>query len=275
MTTTSTTTTTLDGPDATVPNRRGRTAWLAIGLVLAIAAIALGTYDVVGAFAFDRYSFVHPVPGRVTDLTVHNDAGSVGIEASARDGVSVVGHVTRGLNRPTEYEYVTDGHLVIDAHCPTINLSNFCELNLTIAVPRGLPMTVRASGGGITVDGATGVLDLSSSGGSVHVTGANAPMTLASSGGSVTAVDIRSATLDASSSGGSVHLSFSAPPTAVRATSSGGSVAIDVPDTPDAYAVRASSSGGSSEVGIRTSSTSSRTIVANSSGGSVDVRYPT
>ena len=73
-----------------------------------------------------------------------------------------------------------------------------------------------------------------------------------SSGGNVTAHGLVGDSVDVESSGGDVTLSFAAPPMQVVADSRGGSVVIEVPDTPDSYRVLASSSGGDATTRIRT-----------------------
>jgi hypothetical protein len=239
-----------------------------------VLAIAYTTITVVSLFAFARHQFTRTIPETVRSIEVHNSAGSVHVIVGERADVVVEGKGVRGLSHPTHHEAVAAGRLSVDAHCGASFLS-LCTMNLTLHVPPGVPVTLRSSGGGITVDGATAFVDASSSGGGVHVNGASGELRLDSSGGGVTATGLRSSAVTASSSGGGVHLTFAASPTNVHASSSGGGVTIDLPHNSDAYKVDAGSSGGGTHVDVRTDPDGDRTIYAHSSGGSVHVQYGT
>jgi DUF4097 and DUF4098 domain-containing protein YvlB len=251
---------------------RGRTAWTVAGTVLALAAIAYTTINVVSAFAFARHSFSRTFSGDVRDVDISNDAGSVHIESGASGRVEVAGKGVQGITKPSHHETLRDGHLDVGARCE-LSLSSICSMNLTITVPAGTPITVHASGGGITIDDARGPVDASSSGGAVHVNGAHSSLRLQSSGGGITARDVRSAAVSASSSGGGVKLFFITPPQNVQASSSGGGVTIVLPNTADAYRLDVSSSGGGTHRDVRSDPASDRVIDAHSSGGGVTVRY--
>ena len=259
---------------ATMTSRRGATAWIIGGTALAVLSISWGTFNAVGALAFDRQHFTRTLHGSVLDISVKNDAGRVHIIAGNRaDGnVVVVGKGVRGLTKPEHHESLRDGHLVITSKCP-LSLSSICSMNLTVSVPDGAPITLRASGGSAIIDGATAAVDADSSGGGVRVNGARGVLHLTSSGGGVTARGVDSSKVDASSSGGGVKLVFTTPPTDVHVSSSGGGVTIELPNTGDAYRVDVGSSGGSANNQVNTSNTSRRVIDAHSSGGAVTVRY--
>ena len=112
-----------------------------------------------------------------------------------------------------------------------------CSVDYTIHVPQGVHVTATSIRGDITVSGAN--VDLSSSEGDVTLHG-------------VTTDGLVRDSVDVESSGGDVTLSFSRTPMEVVADSRGGSVVIEVPDTPDSYRVLASSSGGDATTRIRT-----------------------
>jgi hypothetical protein len=259
----------------TAHTRRSRTAWLVVGLTLALTAIAIATYDVVDAFAFARLHFTSTISQPVDVLEVHGDAGSVHVIAASNSTTTttVIGKGTRGLVAPSHQVTITGGRLVVKTNC-SVGIRNFCSMDLTITVPPSASLDLSASGGGITADGPFGDVHASSSGGGVHVRGATGQLSLNSSGGGVSAQSVSSAVVDASASGGGVKLQFSTPPETVHASSSGGHVTVIVPDTGDAYQVHASSSGGSVHNGVRTDSSGSRVINASSSGGGVTVQYP-
>jgi hypothetical protein len=265
-------TTTIAPSIATRPSRGTRRAWFVAGTILAVAAIGVGTANVVGGFAFARVHFTRSLHGPIRTIDVSNGAGHVNITTGANRVASIVGRGVRGLAVPEHHESLVGGRLVVRASCPTLNVGGGCSMHLTIRVPAGVPMHVRASGGGITITGTDATIDASSSGGGVHVDGARGALHLSSSGGSVTATDVHSSTVEASSSGGGVRLEFAVPPVLVHASSSGGGVHVSLPDTLDTYRVDAGSSGGKNVV-IRQDPTSNRLIYAHSSGGGVTVEY--
>jgi hypothetical protein len=260
-------------PPSTAHRSHGaRTAWTVAGAVLAVAAIAYATINVVSAFAFARHSFTRTFSADVRDVDISNSAGSVHVQPSRADRVVVSGKGVKGLTKPSHHETLRDGRLDVGANCP-ISLSSICTMNFTISVPNGTPVVAHASGGGITIDDATGAVDADASGGGVHVRGARGPLRLDSSGGGVTAEDVRSADVTVSSSGGGVKLFFLTPPTNVHVSSSGGGVTIVLPDTADTYSLDVSSSGGGTHRDVRSDPASNRVIAAHSSGGGVTVRY--
>jgi hypothetical protein len=253
-------------------SHRARTAWTVVGAVLAVAAIAYATINLVSAFAFARHSFTRTFSANVRDVDISNSAGSVHVESGAADRVVVSGKGVKGLTRPSHHETLRDGDLDVGARCP-LSVTSICTMNFTINVPNGTPVKVHASGGGVTIDDATGTVDADASGGGVHVRGARGALRLHSSGGGVTAEDVRSSDVTVSSSGGGVKLFFLTPPTNVHVSSSGGGVTIVLPDTADTYRLDVSSSGGGTHRDVRSDPASNRVIDAHSSGGGVTVRY--
>jgi hypothetical protein len=266
------TATTSYAPRATVRTGRSRTAWTVTGTLLAVIAIAYATINVVSAFAFARHSFTQTFTGDVRDVDVSNSAGSVHLESGPADRVEVFGKGVKGLTKPSHHETLHDGQLDVGAKCP-VSVTSICSMNLTITVPAGTPVRVHASGGGITIDNATGPIDADASGGGVRVRGAHDTLRLHSSGGGITAEDVQSADVTASSSGGGVKLFFVTPPQNVHVSSSGGGVTVVLPNTSDTYRLDVSSSGGGTHRDVRSDPASDRVIDAHSSGGGVTVRY--
>jgi hypothetical protein len=255
--------------------RTTRAAWLAAGSLLAIATLAYGTFTAVGLLAYDRDEFAvtFPVDEPVDAIDADNDAGSLTVLGENRDDVVVEADIVRGLFSPDHDIRVVDGTLRIDGSCPVLP-DTWCDLDITVRMPRDVDVSAEVSGGGIRVEGLTGRLDLDTSGGGVRVVDVSGPLRLSASGGGVTGTALRSDTVDAASSGGGVRLVFAAEPTTVDASSSGGGVTVVLPDTDATYAVDASSSGGGVRTDVRTDPDSDRTIRVSSSGGGVTVRYP-
>ena len=268
----------LDGcvMSALTQSRTVRYAWIAFGAVFVVAALFWGLVQAVSLLAFDRQrfeqSFDVAIAGTITKIDVDNGAGSVRLVGTDADSIQIDGKVVRGINEPSHTERVVGETLEIDASCST--LGNFCSVDYVVQVPRDVDVKVRASGGGVRVFGIHGALDIGSSGGGLHIEGATGDLHLRSSGGGITATELESAHADASSSGGGVRLEFVDEPTAVNASSSGGSVTVVVPRTDADYRVDASSSGGGVDTEVTRNDNSERAITVHSSGGGVTVRYP-
>lgn len=256
------------------PDPKGtRTAWIAFGSIVAVATLVYGVLSVVGLLSWARKDVQLVFDDPVTTVDIDNDAGRVRVVAGSGDEVVVNANVTYGLRDAHVDAHVEGDRLIVRASCPIV-IFGTCDVDYTVEVPADVAVRVRASGGGITIDGVEGAVDASSSGGGVRLVDTGGPIVARSSGGGVRGEDLRSESVDASSSGGGVRLSFTTTPDEVRARSSGGGVTVEVPDTPEPYAVQASSSGGSVRTSdVRHDPDSPRIIDVRSSGGGVTVRY--
>jgi hypothetical protein len=262
-------------PTITSQRSRGgsRLAWIVVGGILTIVSVAWGALSIADLLAHERSHAVITITKPVMVVDVSNSGGSVSIEGTSANEVTIDASLSRGLGKPSHREDVEGDRLVVRANCPPV-IASFCHVDYRIAMPAGTDVLVRASRGGITLSSLRGVVDASSSGGGVRAVEMSGPLRLRSTDGSVSATALRSDRVDASSSDGSVRLSFAEPPTDVRASSSDGGVTVEVPDTADAYHVEATSSDGTTLTPVRTDPTSSRRIRATSSDGDVTVRYP-
>jgi hypothetical protein len=265
------------------PTRR----WvLGIGVVLSVATIAWGALllvDLLGRTSEDRSTTLPATGGR---LVVSSSGGDVRVAAGDVADVRVLAHLRYGLSAPRLVQEATADGVHLDASCPWY--SSFCSVDYEITVPARLAVRAESSGGSITVRGVSGAVNTDSSGGSITVadttgsvrarssgggitiSSAAGPVELDTSGGDVVATGLRGDAA-AESSGGSVRLVFDAPPTSVRASSSGGHVEVLLPRVEGGYRVDASSSGGDHAIGVPTDPASSRRVVVRSSGGDARV----
>jgi hypothetical protein len=256
--------------------RRGRTAWRIGGSLFAVAMLAYGTANAVGAFAHET-RHLHRVissPVRIVDVD-GGTGGSITVLGAfdGQRGVTVDMILNRGLETPSHTETVEGRRLVLRSHCFPL-VTAFCQVDYVIRVPSDVSVIARSSGGGIRVAGVHGDLDLASLGGGIEVEDVQAQSVLLhSDGGDVDAQRLSTNSIDASSNGGSVSLSLSSPPMRVDVSSNGGDIDIELPSTLDAYHVNASAHGGGTTTDIRTDPTSSRVITAKANGGDVTLRY--
>jgi Putative adhesin len=258
-------------PHLTVPHRRG--GWLAGGLAVAVACIALGAWSLVGALSHAPVAIHRTWSGSVRTLDLSLGNGSATIVGSGRVGAVVDATGSRGLSTPTDHETLDGGVLHISSSCPFRLGSNWCSLSYRVAVPAGTSLTVHSGDGSVHVSAVSAAMKLSSSDGSITVTAPSGSLDLNSSDGSINVVGATSPQVSASSSDGSVRLGFAHPPSSVTAHSSDGSVTIGLPRTLDVYRVEAHSSDGHVSTLVRTDPAGTRRVTASSSDGSVTIRY--
>ena len=130
-----------------------------------------------------------------------------------------------------------------------------CSGRVRLEVPASVDVRVHSSAGAVRADGLSGAVDLSTSAGSVRGT------------------QLKSTVVRATSSAGSVRVELTAEPTRVVASSSAGSVTVLLPQGSATYRVSATTSAGSSQVDVRTDPASDRVVDVHSSAGSVRVAY--
>ncbi len=276
-------------------SRRTRMAWLVPGLVLLAASVLWAVWSGVELLGRRTERFTQQfapeelsAPVTALDIDTH---GTIRVTGNDGDTVVVERRVVRSLRSPEVSMRIDGSSLVLRGRCPAV--SSFCSVDWTVSVPRGVTVRARASAGGVRVTSIDGPVDADSSGGSIRAEATTGRLTLVSSGGGVELVgtvgavrasssgggvrgdDVRSADVDATSSGGGVTLRFAAAPTSVRASSSGGGVTIELPRDESSYRTDVSSSGGDTSVDVRSDPAATRSITADSSGGSVRVRYRT
>jgi hypothetical protein len=239
--------------DSTPPSGSARPLLVGLGIAFAVVSVLAGTMNIIGSIGRDSAQRQASYQGiRVVEVDV--GAESVQIVAGTDDVTRMDRTISWSLAKPAFSERQEGDHLVIRSSCGVV-FGRGCSGKVHLVVPADVQVTAHSSAGYVGVSGLTGVLDLSSSAG--HVDG----------------VRLGSASVQADSSAGSVELSFTSAPTSVKATSSAGSVEVLLPHDGEAYRVDADSSAGSSEVSVRTDPSSSRTVVAHSSAGGVEVAY--
>jgi hypothetical protein len=242
--------------------------------LVVVVVVGFGVLNAAAALGHKTERTHRDFPGTVRSVDVSSSGGSIRLIGAQGSETTVESVIDLGLRRPWHREELEGDRLVIRSEDCGILAGALCSVDYTIHVPQGIQITAASGGGDITVSGVRGKVDLSTSGGEVQLRGAaTEEARVHSSEGDITAQGLVGASVDAMSRGGAITLSFAAPPERVVADSRGGSVVIEVPDTPDAYRVLASSSGGDATTRIRTDPTSSRLIRASSSGGDVSVRY--
>jgi hypothetical protein len=228
---------------------------LVLSLILALLAIGSGTATLV-SLLWLRSQTTHTELAAASHLRVRQSCGAITVRAGGAGTIDLTSKVWKTFGGPRVTTRLSGDTLSVDVHCPAYTVGGISgSSSLTLLVPAGT------------------ALDVASDGGSVHLVGVSGTVVAHSSAGSVRGEGLKSASVRATSSAGGVHLDFAAPPSAVVAQSSAGSVSVSVPDDGTTYAVDAHSSAGSTHVGIATDPKSTRTIKATSSAGGVSIDW--
>jgi hypothetical protein len=249
-----------------------RRALLAAAGLLALALVALGTYNLLDLAA--RHTTTQRATYDGVRALVIDGASDVSLtSAPAGAPVQVLARVTEGLRSPSRSaERGGDGTLTLSDSCPAF-LGGQCGVSYEIRVPSGTLVRAEADAGDVVAENlvSTQPVELGSSAGDVTAIDVTAPsITLSSSAGDVEARRLSAGRIDAGSSAGDVLLSLRTPAERLSAESSAGDVDIVVPDA--VYRLDATTSAGDVDSGgIRTDPDSPRTISAHSSAGDVTV----
>jgi DUF4097 and DUF4098 domain-containing protein YvlB len=251
-----------------------RLAWLIPGSILAVAAIILGTYNLLELLAHEvRTERTEFAAADVSSVEVNIGNGSVTIVGDASTTtIDVAARISDGWKATDVDVSIVGGVLEVHSSCPV--MSTWCSTDFTITVPDDLPVRVDAGEGGVTARGLHGAIDLDTDNGRIEVSDVSGSIRLTNDNGSIIGRRMGVASVDASTENGRVELSFIEPPDDVRGRSHNGRVEVIVPDDEVAYRVQLDTDHGSTNIGVRTDPASSHTIDLATSNGSVTVRPP-
>jgi len=248
-----------------------RRALLVVAAVVALAAVASGTYTLLDLAA--RHSTMERASYDGVRSLVVEDASDVMLTGAPAGGpVEVVARVTEGLHSPgRSAERDGDGTLRLSASCGFF--AGECGVGYEIRVPAGTIVRVRADAGDIVAEkiDSSDPVELHSSAGDVTANDVSAPsIKLSSSASDVEARGLSAERIELESSAGDVVASLRKPAGQLLAESSAGDVELLVPDA--VYRLDATSSAGDVDTGgVSTSPGSPRAITAHSSAGDVRV----
>ncbi|MGH9088422.1 MAG: DUF4097 family beta strand repeat-containing protein [Acidimicrobiales bacterium] len=203
-----------------------RRAWTAVGLVLAVAAVAIWTGYIVVRQFHASYATL-PVVQRTFRAPVHHvvlsvEVGTVVIETGPTASAVVQTSGTRTVRTPTDHEAVTGGTLHIRSTCGAKTADAFyCRRNYVVRVPSGDsvvgtdgtgnlqisgvagPVQARAMTGGLFISQSRGTVQATADTGPIAVDGARGPLSLRAVNGSIT---VRGATTRVEMSSGTGNL---------------------------------------------------------------------
>ncbi|MBX0301487.1 DUF4097 family beta strand repeat-containing protein [Cryobacterium sp. 1639] len=244
--------------------------------LLYILVPTLGLLLLIGAFVFALSGRSGPVDQSATEpagtsLNVQIPNAELTLEPSTDDQVHVRMTGSFFGNEPTLTVRTDGGVTEVRGGCRAALFSR-CAIDVTVQLPRALPVTVVGENGRIGASGLTGRVTLSTTNGAIDTAGTVGRVEVRSTNGDITVADATSKTVQAATTNGSVELSFADAPDAVVAGSTNGSVTIRVPVSGVSYLVTAQTTNGTVDTdSVPTDSTSRRSITAQTTNGSITV----
>jgi hypothetical protein len=269
-------------------SRPVRMLLFAVGSLLTLAMIAWGSAQALDWLSIEEEQVFKSYAG-VTSIDLRYAHGNVDLVPARGRRVEVAIDSRHGFLSGHEREdELRAGQLRLRGSCNFVTFGT-CEENYRVAVPRGVAVSVRTSGGEAVARGLRGDLELRSNAGSVRAVDVRGTtielrsqagavnvervratrLTLDSRAGGVNVVRSVARRVDASAAAGSVDVELLRPPLNVDAESHAGSVTVFVPDV--GYAVDARTAAGEESVRVRQLPNSRRKIRAESRAGNVTV----
>jgi hypothetical protein len=221
---------------------------LVIGLVplllLVLGGAAVTVSAIRGKLPYD-YS-AEFVPGE-RGVNVVSDV-PVDVTSSPDGQVHVNVDGSYAAQQPAVNVTPTEGLLEVRTSCPDVH----CSVDVVVELPTGVGVQAKVEGTSLSVVGVSG------------------PVKAAASDGSIVLMNLRSNRVSADCSRGSVAMVFDNPPSQVTATSTDGSLSVEVPHSVT-YAVDAIAARGSTDLNIPNDPASARHLYLRSSNGSITV----
>ncbi|MEU1384366.1 MULTISPECIES: DUF4097 family beta strand repeat-containing protein [unclassified Nonomuraea] len=232
-------------------------------LLLVIVAILAVTGCSV-RFDSDEVPAVRTFPFTGAELKITSSLGGVRVLPATSPAVEVR-RWTRGKASTSPSWSLRDGVLRLSADCTLI--VGDCGARYHVRVPAGVRLTVD-SPDGVILNGLTQDVDVSS-GDRIEVKDTSGKLRLLTDSGTIQGVGLRSPSVRGRTLDGSISLAFAAPPADLDLKSREGGVTVRVPK--DSYQVKVESADGSEHSDIKSTKSSSRTILARSTYGNVRV----
>jgi hypothetical protein len=244
--------------------------------VLYIIVPTLAALVLIAAFFFALSGRSGPVDLRAdeaagTSLDVRIPNAEVTLEPSTDDRVHVRMTGSFFGTEPT-LDVRTDGGVTEVRGGCTSQLFSRCAIDLTVQLPRALPVTVDGENGRIAASGLTGRVTLTTTNGTIEADGTVGRADLQTTNGDIRLTDSASSAVEAQTTNGSVELTFADAPDTVDAESTNGSITVRVPVSGVTYLVTAQTTNGSVNTSsVPSDSTSRRSITARTTNGGITV----
>jgi hypothetical protein len=208
-----------------------------VAAIVTVATIGTAGLSVVDGLAWHERSVSQRLPAEDVEVVdIDLDMFAVRLSHGPLNEVVIKGELSSGVQQPKLTTTVRDGTLRISARC-SIDVVDpgFCTGELRIAMPAGLPISIRTDLGDVR-------------------------------GEQLSVPSFRS-----TSDLGDVDVSWARPPGRVEVRTGTGQVRLDLPDVAEGYAVTTSTPGGVAKVEVPVSELSSHSVSASSDTGDVVV----
>ena len=240
--------------DYDVRSPASRTFITVIGTIAAVAVIG-GL--VLGASVLMRDTTVSTseiAAGDAAQIKIDAGASDVRIVQGDSDVIRVTARITSGL-RKTDFQIGRRAdEIKIVADCQSW-LNPGCGVETTLEIPQGFPVEISTSSGDVVASKVVeGVLTIISASGDIDGTGLQ--------------VD----ELDATTRSGNISASFATQPFAVKAATTSGDIAADLPKGKRSYAVLTTSKSGEVSSGIESDPAGRGFVRATSRSGDISLR---
>jgi DUF4097 and DUF4098 domain-containing protein YvlB len=229
---------------------RAQRTMLLVGIVPLLAVVLSGAALTVETIRGKlNYSYSATYTPAADGVQIASDV-STQVEASFDGRVHVTIAGTYAEQRPDVRISTVGKVLVVQTTCP----DSHCNVDLTVDVPAAAAVKAKIQGASLNVDRVA------------------APLTLDVTDGSVDMAQLRSPRVSVDARRGSISMLFDSPPAQVSATSSDGSITVQLPRT-TTYAIDAVAAQGSTDLGsVPNDSTATHHLYLRSSYGSITVQ---
>jgi Putative adhesin len=255
-----------------VPMTTARRMILILGVPVALAVLAAGTYNAVAQTYQVGYRVHLSVPpsGRGARVSVDNADASVRPGAGSR--IMVDGTFRGSLARPVFSSRPTATGLALHSSC-RLGFEGSCTMAFDISVPGGVPVAVTDTNGDLTVGGLRGQVTLSDGSGDITASGLSGSIRLSDDSGDIAVTGLAGTDVTGAEGSGDITLAFTTVPRRVDVTAASGGITLILPRGPTAYQVLANSASGAVSDRLKQRPGSPCVIVARSGSGDVSIGY--
>ncbi|MGW0749041.1 hypothetical protein [Streptomyces sp. NPDC002587] len=214
----------------------------------------------------------------VTALQIVGGDSDVTVTPRGGQEVGYRAELSWALKAPTIEQSWLGDTLRLTPHCPGagswVTTGSGCSVRLQVTVPAGIPVTVTAEGGRVSLSGLGGDVDARVDSGRIDITGLRGDLRAEIGSGHLRAAGLTSAAADIRVGSGSADTAFIAPPDRVTVRVGSGHTALTVPRA-TRFRVRCEAGAGRCEVpDVLRDPGSARTLDIEAASGSAEASYP-
>ncbi|MEV5708606.1 DUF4097 family beta strand repeat-containing protein [Actinoallomurus sp. NPDC052274] len=265
-------------PVAEAPPRRPRrrALWIFVAAVTAFVVIVPNGVQIWGRLIRQtQQSRLMADTHRITALEVDIGPGDLSVTAGGTGGVTVDQTLKWATRKPHVQATWEGTTLRLKGAC--VSWGQFsglsCSVGLQIRVPAGVALRATSTSGAVAATGLTGPVRLSTTSGVVSMRNLTGPVWARASSGVIEGIGLRSGRVDAALSSGALDLTFAAAPQEVTARARSGALSVFVPPGQRYHVTTKSSFGDPSIDRGLADDTATRRIDAQTSSGSIEIRY--